>query len=79
MSKMKRLYSSTNIFPGMTENPNNNANVFDPTEGNGAKVRLGSVGQSAPGCKTRLHLQVRKRKHLNLYTAIIPVRIPLMA
>jgi len=42
---------------GMTENPNNNANVFNPQEGNAARVRLGSVGQSAPGCQTRLHLQ----------------------
>ena len=47
------------FFSGMTENPNNNANVFDPTEGNAARVRLGSVGQSAPGCQTRLHLQVK--------------------
>ena len=49
----------TIFFSGMTENPNNNANVFDPTEGNAARVRLGSVGQSAPGCQTRLHLQVK--------------------
>merc|ERR1712032_1530417 len=42
---------------GMTENPNNNANVFNPAEGNATRVRLGSVGQSAPGCQTRLHLQ----------------------
>ena len=45
----------------MTENPNNNANVFNPAEGSAARVRLGSVGQSAPGCQTRLHLQVLKK------------------
>jgi len=42
---------------GMTENPNNNANVFDPLVGDVSRIRLGSVGQSAPGCTTRLHLQ----------------------
>ena len=52
------LFNFGNFFSGMTENPNNNANVFNPAEGNGARVRLGSVGQSAPGCQTRLHLQV---------------------
>ena len=41
----------------MTENPNNNANVFDPLVGDVSRIRLGSVGQSAPGCTTRLHLQ----------------------
>lgn len=42
---------------GMTENPNNNANVFDPATGDASRVRQGSVGQSAAGCQTRLHLQ----------------------
>jgi len=42
---------------GMTENPNNNANVFDPSTGDISRIRQGSVGKSAPGCNTRLHLQ----------------------
>ena len=50
------------LLSGMTENPNNNANVFNPAEGSAARVRLGSVGQSAPGCQTRLHLQVVKKE-----------------
>ena len=41
---------------GMTENPNNNANVFNPVSGDSSRVRQGSVGQSATGCHTRLHL-----------------------
>ena len=56
----------------MTENPNNNANYFDPRQGHGnrlatikvvanvprlARIQQGSVGRSAPGCQTRLHLQ----------------------
>lgn len=42
---------------GMTENPNHTANYFHPSPGGGASVRLGSVGRSATGCLTRLHLQ----------------------
>jgi len=42
---------------GMTENPNNNANYFDPKIGDPSRLMQGSVGQSAPGCQTRLHLQ----------------------
>jgi len=42
---------------GMTENPNNNANYFDPKQGHGRKIQQGSVGRSAPGCQTKLHLQ----------------------
>merc|ERR1719350_2532752 len=42
---------------GMTENPNNNANYFDPRVADPSRIMQGSVGQSAPGCKTRLHLQ----------------------
>jgi len=42
---------------GMTENPNNNANYFDPRQGHGDRIQQGSVGRSAPGCQTRLHLQ----------------------
>jgi len=42
---------------GMTENPNNNANYFDPNIGDVSRIMQGSVGQSAPGCQTRLHLQ----------------------
>ena len=41
----------------MTENPNNNANQFDPALGDISRIRQGSVGKSAPGCQTRLHLQ----------------------
>ena len=41
----------------MTENPNNNANQFDPSVGDISRIRQGSVGKSAPGCQTRLHLQ----------------------
>ena len=48
----------------MTENPNNNANVFDPSTGLASGVRLGSVGRSAPGCQTRLHLQVQNPGNL---------------
>ena len=42
---------------GMTEIPNHTANIYDPEE-RGAKIRIGSVGQSAPGTQTRLHLKV---------------------
>lgn len=45
------------IHQGMTENPNNNANYFDPKIGDPSRLMQGSVGQSAPGCQTRLHLQ----------------------
>jgi len=42
---------------GMTENPNNNANYFNPAQGHGRRIQQGSVGRSAPGCQTKLHLQ----------------------
>lgn len=44
---------------GMTENPNQTANLFDPAEcaENNVNIRLGSVGRSAAGCQTKLHLQ----------------------
>jgi len=44
---------------GMTENPNNNANVFDPRGSviDASKIRQGSVGKSAPGIETRLYLK----------------------
>merc|ERR1711970_994500 len=42
---------------GMTENPNNNANYFDPRVADPSRLMQGSVGQSAPGIETRLHLQ----------------------
>jgi len=42
---------------GMTENPNNNANYFDPSIGDPSRIVQGSVGRSAPGIETRLHLQ----------------------
>jgi len=43
---------------GMTENPNNNANVFDPrgSEIDVSMIRQGSVGKSAPGIETKLYL-----------------------
>ena len=43
---------------GMTENPNNNANVFDPrgSKIDVSRIRQGSVGRSAPGIETRLYL-----------------------
>ena len=44
---------------GMTENPNNNANVFDPrgSKIDASRIRQGSVGRSAPGIETRLYLE----------------------
>ena len=40
----------------MTENPNNNANVFDPRGSriDVSRIRQGSVGKSAPGETTHL-------------------------
>jgi len=42
---------------GMTENPNNNNNFFDPKQMSGERICQGSVGRSATGCYTKLHLQ----------------------
>jgi len=53
----KSLGLIVNELYGMTENPMNNSNYFDPNIGDPSRIRLGSVGQSAPGIQTRLHLQ----------------------
>ena len=43
----------------MTENPNQTANQFLPLEQDVVEhYKLGSVGRSAVGCQTKLHLQV---------------------
>lgn len=57
MEFMKSLGLIINEIYGMTENPNNNANFFDPRVGDPSRIRQGSVGQSAPGIQTKLHLQ----------------------
>eukprot|EP00088_Acartia_fossae_P070043 TRINITY_DN9282_c0_g3_i1.p1 TRINITY_DN9282_c0_g3~~TRINITY_DN9282_c0_g3_i1.p1 ORF type:complete len:722 (-),score=191.14 TRINITY_DN9282_c0_g3_i1:615-2780(-) len=41
---------------GMTEIPNQTANQFHPEEG-GSRIRLGSVGRTAFGTQTKLHLK----------------------
>jgi len=41
---------------GMTENPNHTANYFHVVK-KGERIRQGSVGRSAAGCQTRLHLE----------------------
>ena len=48
------------MVTGMTENPNQTANHFDAKDGAemSMNIRLGSVGRSAAGTQTRLHLQV---------------------
>jgi len=57
MHFFKSLGLIINELYGMTENPMNNSNYFDPKIGDPSRIRLGSVGQSAPGIQTRLHLQ----------------------
>jgi len=53
---MKSLGLVISEIYGMTENPNNNANYFNLKEGHGNRFQQGSVGQSAVGVQTRLHL-----------------------
>jgi len=57
MQFMKSIGLIIDEIYGMTENPNNNANYFDPRIGDPSRIRQGSVGQSAPGIHTKLHLQ----------------------
>lgn len=54
---MKSLGLVISEIYGMTENANNNANYFDLREGHGNRFQQGSVGRSAAGVQTRLHLQ----------------------
>jgi len=53
---MKSLGIVVSELYGMTEIPNHTANIFYPEE-KGARIRIGSVGQSAPGTQTKLHLK----------------------
>ncbi|XP_023337942.1 long-chain-fatty-acid--CoA ligase ACSBG2 [Eurytemora carolleeae] len=55
---MKSLGLIVSEIYGMTENPNQTANQFLPLEQDVVEhYKLGSVGRSAVGCQTKLHLQ----------------------
>jgi hypothetical protein len=69
------------MVPGMTENPNQTANHFDAKDGAemSMNIRLGSVGRSAAGTQTRLHLQVGNvvffRAVLRIHDILVWIRI----
>jgi hypothetical protein len=66
------------MVTGMTENPNQTANHFDAKDGAAEmsmNIRLGSVGRSAAGCQTRLHLQVFFRAVLRIRDILVWIRI----